>query len=382
MTRPLKVAIIGTSWWADAMYLPALRNIPAADVVAVCGRDRARADAFAHRWAIPRVFTRYEELLDADVCDAVCVVTPNDTHHPITLAAIEHGLHVVCEKPLGLDYRQAAEMAAAAAASGVTTLVPYTYRYMPTTRYLKHLVDDGYLGSHYHLNLRYYSGFARGSDYLWRMDRRRAGTGVLGDLGSHFLHLAEWFFGPIATVSCRLGSLVSRTPTDPEGNSYEPADDVALITLGFRSGAHGVVHVSAVAYEDNPFGQVHEMDLHGSEGTLRHTLDWDEVQQIRGAQAGEGALREIAVPEEVWAGAPRTPVEATYRHVFRDEGRMLGEFVAAAAAGSRARPDLEDGARLQAVLDAADRSAREATSVEVDDVMATSQPLQHTGEGR
>ena len=77
------------------------------------------------------------------------------------------------------------------------TLVPFTYSFMPTARYLKELIDGGYLGAPYHLNMRYYTGFARDGDYLWRFDRKIAGSGIIGDLGSHFLYIAEWLYGDI-----------------------------------------------------------------------------------------------------------------------------------------------------------------------------------------
>lgn len=370
----LPVGVIGTSWWADAMYLPALKASPLAEMVAVAGRNRTRAEAFAEAWGIPRVFTDHQEMLASDLCRAIVVATPNDSHYPIAMAAMERGLHVLCEKPLGLNYRQAAEMAVAAQAQGVTTLVPFTYRYMPTTRYLKELVDDGYLGRPHHLNLRYFSRWALPGQYAWRMDVGRAGSGVLGDLGSHFLHLAEWFFGEIEEVSCRLDRLVERPSLDPEGRTYEQADDVAVVVLSFRNGAQGVVHASAVAHEDTPFGQLHEMDLHGSEGSLHHTIDWDRVQVVRGARVGEGAVRELPVPDRIWGGAPRSPVKDTYHHVFRTQGRMVGEFVAAAAQGRPIRPDFGDGARVQRVIDAALRSQVDGRRVSLSEVSSTQPP--------
>lgn len=366
--RRVPVAVIGTSWWADAMYLPALEGSRVAQVVAVCGRNRERTEAFARRWRVPRVFTDWEALLASAECEAVLVVTPNDTHHPIVMAALEQGMHVLCEKPLALKYRQAREMAQAADAKGLTTMMPFTYRYMPTTRFLKQLVDGGYLGRPYHLNLRYYSSYGRDGAYLWRMDLGRAGSGVLGDLGSHFLHLAEWFFGDIETVTAVLSTLVQRPARDPAGSPFQPADDTAAIILGFRNGAQGMVQVSAVAYEDTPFGQVHAMDLHGSGGTLRQVIDWDRLQHVWGAREGEGPLRPIEVPEEMWGGAPHESVKDTYHDVFRRQGFMIGEFVMALAAGRMVRPDFRDGARLQAVLEAALRSDREGRRVTVSEV--------------
>ncbi|MEM9776938.1 MAG: Gfo/Idh/MocA family oxidoreductase, partial [Chloroflexota bacterium] len=144
MTQKVKVGMVSTSWWADAMYLPALTNHPGCDVVAVCGRNPERAQAFADSWSIPKAYVDYQEMIDKEDLDAVVVATGNDSHYPVTMAALKKGLHVLCEKPLALDVQEAQEMADLAAEKGVKTLVPFTYRFMPTNRYIKELIDDGY----------------------------------------------------------------------------------------------------------------------------------------------------------------------------------------------------------------------------------------------
>src|SRR5439155_5147385 len=108
--------------------------------------------------------------------DAVVEAITNDAHYPVTMDAPNHGLHTTCEKPLALNYAQASAMAATAQKKGLITCVPFTYRYMPSTRYLKQRIDEGYLGRPYHLQMRYYAGFARDPEtYLWRFERRIAG---------------------------------------------------------------------------------------------------------------------------------------------------------------------------------------------------------------
>ena len=95
----VRVGMIGTSWWADSMYLPALAAHAQATVASVCGRDPSRTDEFARRWDIPHATTNVDELFDQDL-DAVVVATSNESHESLTLAALDRGLHVLCEKPL------------------------------------------------------------------------------------------------------------------------------------------------------------------------------------------------------------------------------------------------------------------------------------------
>lgn len=352
-TSTVSVGMIGTSWWADAMYLPALASHPSVQLQAICGRTEQKAQAMAQRWNIAQVFTDYETMLEQANLDAVVIATPNDTHYAMATQALEHGLHVLCEKPLALSYAHAAQMRDLAQAQGVVHMVPFTYRFMPTARYLKELMDSGYIGTPYHLNMRYYTGFARETNYQWRFDVEKAGSGVLGDIASHFLYLADWFFGEIKTVTCQLGHIVERPPTRPNGEPYTVGDDVTMLIVEFASGAYGVIHATAVCYEDTPFGQTHHMEFHGSGGTLYTYTDWDTVQQVKGARVGEGMLHELPIPDHIWGQARRDTVHNTYRDIFRQEGFMIQGFIDGIVNGEQVSPSFEDGARIQQVIEAA-----------------------------
>ncbi len=112
------------------------------------------------------------------------------------------------------------------------------------------------------------------------------------------------------------------------------------------------------------------MDLHGAEGTLHHVIDWERCQAVRGARVGGSSLEDLPVPDDLWAGAPREPVKATYHHVFRTQGLMVGEFVKAALSGIRIRPDFRDGARAQQLVEAGLRSDAEGRRVGVREIDA------------
>ena len=143
MSDKVRIGVVGTSWWADAMYLPALTKHPLADVRSVVGgANRAHTREFADKWGIPGAYDTVEDLFAAEPLDALVVLTPNIHHHHYAMAAIERGLHVLCEKPLAMTSAQAREMAEAAERAGVITMVPFTYRFMPVNRYLKELVDE------------------------------------------------------------------------------------------------------------------------------------------------------------------------------------------------------------------------------------------------
>lgn len=367
-SNTVSVGIVGSSWWADAMHLPALASHPAARTAAICGRNRGNARRLADAWAIAQVYTDYNEMIERADLDAIIISTPNSTHYPIAMKALESDLHVLCEKPIALTYAQAREMAETARAKRLKTLVPFTYSFMPTARYLKELIDGGYLGKPYHLNMRYYTGYAREGDYRWRFDRKIAGSGVIGDLGSHFLYLAEWFFGEISAITCRLGHSVPRPPVDPAGNPYEVLDDSCMLTLEFASGALGMIHCTALCYEDSPFGQTHHMEFHGSDGTLYSFTDWDKIQQVKGARVGEGMIRELAIPDYIWGGARRDTVHNTYRDMFRSEDFMIRDFINGILNDRNLTPNFQQGARIQRLLSAAVQSHESEQRVLVESI--------------
>lgn len=353
---PLRVGIFGTSWWADSMYLPAVTGFAEAEVVAACGRDQGRADEFASRWSIPMSTTAPDQLLDADL-DAVIVASGNDSHFDLTMAALDRGLPVLCEKPLALTAGEATAMADRAAEVGVATLVPFTYRYMPTNQYVKRLIDEGFLGRPFHLNLRYFTGFANDPGYSWRFDRDLAGSGVLGDLGSHWLHVARWLFGEVTEIGAITETFIERPPR-PDGSDYERTEDSAQMTVRFASGAYGTLQTSAVCWEGTAFNQTHHLDAHGSDGTIYALNDWESVQEVRGLRNGEpGPTKVMPIPDDIWNGARRDRVHDTYRDVFRASGAMIGDFLSAVRDGTTCEPDFAEGARVQHLLEAAGRSA-------------------------
>ncbi len=361
----INVGMVGASWWADAMHLPALDSHPQARTLAICGRNRENAQKMADLWKIPQVYTDYRDMIRQADLDAIVVSTPNDSHYPITMAALDAGLHALCEKPIALTYGGARQMADLAQRKGLKTLAPFTYSFMPTARYLKELIASGYLGRPYHLNMRYYSGYARAGDYIWRLDRKVAGSGVVGDLGSHFLYLAEWFYGEITAITCRLTSIVPRPPIDPQGEPYDLLDDSCLLTAEFANGAVGMIHCSALCYEGSPFGQTHHMDFHGAGGTLYSYTDWDKIQQVRGGRVDEGMPRELPIPDHIWGEARRDTVHNTYRDMFRREDFMIRGFINAIRDDSDIMPNFQHGARIQRLISAAVKSHETGSRVEV-----------------
>jgi predicted dehydrogenase len=340
MAPKIRVGVVGTSWWADRMHLPALVSHPGAAPVALCGRDRARAQTLATKYAIPHVYTDYREMIARESLHALIVSVPDDAHYDVTMAALDAGLHVLCEKPLAYTLAQARAITEQAESVRVQTMTYFTWRGVPHFRYIKRLIDEGFIGRVYHCQFIQFGGYARDSQYLWRFDARRA-NGALGDLGSHMIDLAHWLVGDIVRVSAHLTTAVARA------NIAQPANDAAALLAQFANGAQGMIHVSAVAYQ-GARGQQQILRLHGDQGTLE--ADYTQTDsEIRGLRHDEPAFRVLPIPDDILQGVnPHNQYE-----VFMRQSQGARAFIDAIIEDKPITPSFADGLKAQAVIAAA-----------------------------
>jgi len=345
----VRVGVVGTSWYADLMHLPNLKSHPRAELSAICGRSRNRTEEIATKFAIPHVFTDYRDMIAQGGLQALVVATPDDMHYPITMDALDAGLHVLCEKPLAPTVAQARAMYEKAESVGVKHMTFFTYRWIPVHRYVRQLLDQGYLGRCFHCHIRYLGGYGRTGQYAWRFDRQRS-NGILGDLGSHMIDLAHWYVGDIAKVCGHLATFIDRPGTN--GQRLDPANDAALLAIQFVNGAQGMIQVSAVAHVGERDQEQHIV-LHGEEGTLEVAFTFTGAE-IRGARHDEEHFRILPVPDELWGEVDRTnPFLDQLFEPFVKQSIGTRLFIDAIAEDRPVTPNFYDGFRVQAVIDAA-----------------------------
>jgi predicted dehydrogenase len=350
MAEQVKVGVIGTSWWADLAFLPTLQTYERAHLAAICGRNRERADEMAAKFGIPQVFTDYRRMIDQGKLDAVIVSTPDDTHYEMVMAALDAGLHVLCEKPVALNANHARQMYEKAQAAKVKHMVMYTWHWLPPIQRLKQLLDDGYLGQIYHGNFHWLSSFGRSPSYAWRMDADRA-NGVLGDLGSHMIHLAQWLIGDVAAVSAHLGFHINREGAD--GKPLRPANDAASVTLEHSNGTHTQIQLSVVAHRLN--SRISPgFSLYGAKGTLGFAWDPKEdgiTMHLHGAQE----VSEEQLDEKTQLGI----------ELFDSPSLGPRLFVASILENRTITPGLWEGHKVQQVIDAALQSDQSGCRVTI-----------------
>lgn len=343
-------AIIGCGGIARQNHLPALALCPDVRLVALCDADAATLEWARGETAVSMVSTDYREIVERDDVDAVIIATPNDMHQDIAMAAIAAGKHVFCEKPLALNYSDAIAMADAAREGNVRNMTAFTYRFVPAMRYLSHLVHRGDLGEPYHYrSCRLQDWGTRGLG--WRQIRQHAGTGELGDMLSHRIDFAHLLIG---SVSRLVAHMKTRHPV--RGRHVNDVDDSVALLTDFRCGATGVLESSKLASGRNEsWRSLDYVEINGSESSfVLVTGEWDKLQLGR---VGGTGLETVSVPREFWKlpGSPRDVTKGDPLVAFRYD--QIWEFVDAIKNRRDCVPDFYDGARVQAVIDAAVDSA-------------------------
>ena len=361
MPEDLRVGLVGTSWWAETFHLAGLESHPRAQITAICGRDRNRAEQVAGRHGGPTVFTDYDEMIASGLLDAVVISTPDHLHHDMVLRAFASGLHVFSEKPLARTAREARDMLDAAEAAGRVHMVMFTWRWIGIFTHLHQLVADGYLGRCRDARFVLQSSYAHEPTYNWRFDPE-LGSGIVGDLGSHMIDLARWYVGEIAQVSAQLTTHVARPGAD--GTALASLNDSASMLVEFADGAQGSIDVSAVRM----VGELpnHRVRLYGDEGSLEADLDLVSAR-LRGIRRHDTSWQELPLPPDPSVAAGAQPPILDLPLLAPLTNLAVGDrlFVDAALDDSRPEPTFLDGWRAQQVVDAAIISDRERCWVSV-----------------
>lgn len=380
MTTRRRVAIIGTGFMGR-MHSHAWRTAPrffdvspAPEAALLVGSDAARTTAAAAEFGIAAASDDWRSAVTRDDIDIVDICTPGHTHAEIALAALAAGKHVLCEKPLANDVSDAERMAAAAdeaASRGIVSMCGFSYRRTPALSLAKRLIQDGRLGEIRHVRAQYLQDWLTSPDapFTWRLDRDRAGSGALGDIGAHSIDTAQWLAGAdITGVSATLRTFVATRPRLDErvglgGHADAGAprervtvDDAVAFTAAFENGALGVFEATRMA---SGHRNANRIEINGDRGSIAFDFSFMNELRFHDAQlpAGEQGFRRIDAtePEHPYAGAWWPAGHGLgYEHLFTHQ---VVDFVRAITDGTAPQPGFAEAARVQRVLAAVEASA-------------------------
>ena len=247
--KTYRVAFIGAGTIVQRAHVPGFKALPNVEPVAICDVNAERVAAVAAEHGIPAHYTDYEEMLREVKPDITVIATPNIFHKPMTLAALNAGSNVLCEKPLALTYADAKEMIETAAAKGLVLNVGTHYRYTPTTRAAKAHVDGGFLGEVYAARAVWQRRSGIPGFGGWFTNAGLAGGGALLDIGIHALDRALYLMGYPKPVSVSGASFAKFGPrgvglggwgnetVEPIPNAKFDVDDLAWAFIRFANGA-------------------------------------------------------------------------------------------------------------------------------------------------
>jgi predicted dehydrogenase len=336
----LRIGIVGTGNMAHS-HAQNYQKMAGVELASCLDIQADRAADFARAYRIPHVAASLPELLEQ--VDAVAVVTPDRQHAEITIAALEAGKHVLCEKPLAVTLAEARRVAEAAAASKAIHLVNFSYRSSAAMQKAMQWAKDGRLGHLRHVHAWYLQSWLASADWSverlqWRLKTSAGSGGVLGDLGCHILDLTTAVAGEVSRIRCDLRTFpkisAKGAVTHWDGEALD-ANDTAIIELEFAGGGIGLVHTTRWA---SGHGNHLRLELHGTEGALM--LDLDQDYHKLNHCLGEDRRR------SAWSTDALEPTPNPYER-----------FVRAIQTGVPDQPDLLRGAQIQAYLDACERSA-------------------------
>jgi predicted dehydrogenase len=328
-------------------------------LAAISGRNEGAVREAAARYGYAAAYTDWRDLIADPAVQLVDNGGPNNLHLEASVAAAEAGKHVLCEKPLGRTAAEARAMLDAVTRAGVTHMVGFNYRFVPAVRKARELIHSGALGRLYHFRARYLQDWLADetTPYTWRLNKAEAGSGALGDLGSHVVDLARFLIGEPASVSATLTTFTSERP----GGTVD-VDDAFAATVEFASGAIGTLEATRAA-TGNKNGLFFEAN--GSNGSIRFNLE--RLNELEVCAGSDGfADRLITSPSDPfmrywWPSGHIIGWEHTFVHEFAHllECIANGNDVAPYAA------NFEDGYRASVVCDAIADAARERTHVRI-----------------
>ena len=295
MAQSVGIGLVGLGWMGrvhTAAYRRVVNHFPDCagrpQLVIAADEDEPRARRAVDELGFARWTGDWRDVVAHPDVAAISITAPNALHREIAVAAAEQGKHVWIEKPVGRFPQETADIAAALEGAKVRSVVGFNYRHAPAVRHARKLVASGALGVIDHFRSQWVAAYAANPNgaLTWRFRRDEAGLGILGDLGSHAVDLAQYLLGPIASVTARTATVVDERPLPTaaethfalvEGGELAPVEneDVVWSIVRFESGVTGTIEASRVAV--GPQAR-YAFEVHGSRGAL--AWDFERMNEL------------------------------------------------------------------------------------------------------
>lgn len=379
MARTLRVGMVGYRFMGKA-HSNAWRQAPRffslkahVEMHMICGRNAAGVQAARLQFGWQNSSTDWREIVESPLIDIVDIVTPTDSHAEIALAALQNGKHVICEKPLALNVKQAQAMFTAAQKAKVVHMVCHNYRRVPAIALAKKMISEGALGRIFHYRARYAQDRLIDPDFPldWRLQKETSGSGVHADINSHIIDLGRHLVGEFQEVCGLTNTFIAERPILESGKSLPlnpkaprkmgkvTAPDSAMFMGRMSNGV--LANLEATRYAPGRKNHI-EVEINGSKGSL--LFDFEDMNRLKYYNVDDPkdrqGFRDILVTQRDhiqpyvsnwWP--PGHPIG--YEHTFV---HAMADFVNACIDGKPIHPTFEDGLKNQQVLEAVEQSSK------------------------
>jgi predicted dehydrogenase len=374
----LNIALIGHQFMGKAhsnAYRQVSRFFPGKlrlRMKVLCGKAcTEELEATAAQFGWEESDCEWERVIARKDIDIVDISTPGFLHHPMALAAARNGKHIICEKPLANTLAEAKEMLRAVEKAGVLHYVNYNYRRVPAVAYAKRLIEEGCVGEVYHYHGAYLQDWIMDPDFplVWRLQKKYSGSGALGDIAAHAADLAQFLNADITEVVGEMTTFIKERPLPgtsggawgTKGKKGKKAkvtvDDDTNFLARFKNGSVGVFESSRFAGGRRNFNT---FQVYGSKGSLAWNFErMNELEFFDRTQksVNQGYKTILATEaDHPYVGAWWPPGHLIgYEHTFV---HVLYDFLSCLEEDRMPEPSFRDGVKVQAVLDAVERSTK------------------------
>jgi predicted dehydrogenase len=379
MARTFRVGLIGYRFMGKAhsnawRQAPRFFNLKAnVELHTLCGRHAASVQAARAQLGWQNAATDWQEVVESPLIDIVDIGAPNDLHAEIAIAAARNGKHILCEKPLALNVKQAEAMLAAAQKAKIVHMVCHNYRRIPAMALARKMIGEGALGRIFHFHARYAQDWLVDPEFPinWRLQKEISGSGANGDINAHIIDLGRYLVGEFKEVCGLLNTFVAERPlADALAKGARKmgkvtVDDAAMFIGRMENGV--LANLEATRFAAGRKNHI-EIEINGSKGSLY--FDFEDMNRLKFFNGDDPkdrqGFRDILVTDRGvhpylgnwWPPGHLIGYEHTFVHTIAD-------FINACVEGKPVQPTFEDGLKNQRVLAAVEESAQKGRWVKL-----------------
>lgn len=340
-------------------------------LVAIAGRNQDAVQEAARRYGYEKAYTDWRQLIDDPDVQVFVNNGPNNVHLEPNVAAAKAGKHILSEKPLGRTAAECKEMWDAAVKAGVKHQVAFNYRFVPAVRLVRQLIEQGKLGRIFHFRATYLQEWIADPDFpmVWRLDQSVAGSGTIGDLGSHIIDLARYLVGEPKSVMARTETFIPERKNAEGKIEKVTVDDAFQAIIEYEGGAVGTLEASRFCPGRKNFNT---FEINAEHGSIRFNLE--AINEL------EVFWKHGAVDKDTM-GFTKVLVSESYHPWWSNwwpQGHFIGwehtfvhewdHFLRAVVKGESVTPhgpDFEDGYKNAVICDAIVASAQSRRQVDI-----------------